>query len=238
MTEIEYNSNDDIRNNALNLLDEVREPVWRKVIENCESFRLRNSDAQFSEIFSANLFKTLSRHEQEIFQIEVNSKGICSQCLIEKELKSTVLVNYISEVEYPELLSQENDWPKTFESLGNGSGICDNCYEPIPANIYSDINFPHYVFVEFGGRLVNKSHFFEQIQIKDCQYKLVALVRNSMAHFACAVLFNNTWNYFDDLKKNRLVFQTILDLMNISPFSMKPKRSFFVMMTILSIYFP
>ena len=74
----------------------------------------------------------------------------------EKELNSPVLVNYISEAEYPELLLNENGWPKAIKIMGEGSGVCDSCYEIIPANIYSRVNLAHYVFVEFSSELVNK----------------------------------------------------------------------------------
>ena len=55
-TEIEFDPNDNFQNNAFKLLDEIRQPIWSKIIENCASFRNRNCDAQFSEIFSSNFF--------------------------------------------------------------------------------------------------------------------------------------------------------------------------------------
>ena len=207
MTEIEYDHDIDFRTNALNLLHEIREPIWRKVMENCNSFQLRNSDAQFSEIFSSNFFKILSQQEKQIFQSEVSAKGVCSKCHIEKELNSPVLVNYISEAEYPELLLNESGWPKAINIMGEGSGVCDSCYEIIPN--YSRVNLAHHVFVEFSSELVNKCSFLEVIRVKDCCYKLVALVRNSTANFTFAILSGNEWNYFDDCKKDRFIFGTL-----------------------------
>ena len=132
-------------------------------MENCNSFQLWNSDAQILEIFSRNIFKILSQQEKQIFLSEVSAKGVCSKCHIEKELNSPVLVNYISEAEYPELLLNENGWPKAINIMGEGSRVCDNCYEIIPANIYSRVNLAHYVFVEFSSELVNKWSFLEAI---------------------------------------------------------------------------
>eukprot|EP00111_Clytia_hemisphaerica_P010420 TCONS_00030446-protein len=47
----------DVQSNAFRLLDEIREPIWSKIIENCGTYASRNSDAQFTELFSDNLFK-------------------------------------------------------------------------------------------------------------------------------------------------------------------------------------
>ena len=63
MTEIEYNPNKNILNNALDLLDEIREPIWHRVMENCESFRPRNCDAEFSEIFSLMIRSSLENQK-------------------------------------------------------------------------------------------------------------------------------------------------------------------------------
>ena len=160
-------------NNAFNFLDEIREPIWRRVIENCDSFRARNCDAVFSDIFSSNFFKTLSQQEQQIFETKISSKGICHQCHLEKEYESTELV--ILNVEYPELLAHENDWTKTLESMGSESGTCDSCYTAIPA-LYSDVNLPVLLMVEFSPEIVKSCCFFSQIQVKGCTYKLVGLV--------------------------------------------------------------
>ena len=159
MTEIEYDPNCDLLNNAFNFLDEIREPIWRRVIESCESFRARNSDAVFSDIFSSNFFKTLSQQEQQIFETKINSKGICHQCHVEKEYESTELVNFILDVEYPELLAHENDWTKALESVGSQSGTCDSCYTAIPANLYSDVNLPVFFLVDFSREMINSCCF-------------------------------------------------------------------------------
>ena len=49
-----------MKSNAFRLMDEIREPVWSKIIENCGTFEKRNSDAEkrFLEvIFSKNYQK-------------------------------------------------------------------------------------------------------------------------------------------------------------------------------------
>ena len=75
-TEIEFNPNISMKVDAFTLLDEIREPIWSKIIENCGSFVNRNCDAQFSEIFSSNFFRILSAREKKFFETTVRAKGL------------------------------------------------------------------------------------------------------------------------------------------------------------------
>ena len=213
-TEIEENPNEDLRNNAFTLLDEIREPIWCKIIENCSSFRERNSNAQFSEIFSSNFFKFLSVQQKKCFETTVKAKGSCDQCyLLEKESESKILVNIISESAYPELLSNVNDWPKFFDSLGDNAGTCDACEIAISTNISCDISLSHFVLIEFSVILMERCSFFEQIEIKDGLYKLSAMVRHRNAHFTCAIFSGNKLEYFDDMKQNKLIYSNLTDML-------------------------
>jgi len=54
-------------------------------------------DAQFSKIFLNNYFKILSEQEKTFFETTVKAKRSCNQC------ESKILVNLISESDYPEL---------------------------------------------------------------------------------------------------------------------------------------
>merc|ERR1712048_1181595 len=112
----------------------------------------------------------------------------------------------ISESVLTELLLDINEWPKTFDSLGNQSGTCDTCEIAIPTNISSEIILPHFLLMEFSTALSEKFNFFDTMEIKDCSYRLSALVRHRNAHFTCAILSGNKWNYFDDMKQNSLVY--------------------------------
>ena len=76
-------------------------------MENCESFANRDCTAQFSELFSSNLFKILSKEGKIFFETSFEANGTCISCGIEKGSKLTSMVNYISETSYPELLINE-----------------------------------------------------------------------------------------------------------------------------------
>ena len=40
------NDINDVKSNTFRLLDEIRESVWSRIIENCGTYANRNSDAQ------------------------------------------------------------------------------------------------------------------------------------------------------------------------------------------------
>ena len=86
-------------------MSQVREPIWSHVILNCSSFILRNRDAEFSQIFTRNIFSTLSHEEKLLFETSFFVAGTCSQCNHYNQRNSAVIVSYISEVE----LANSND---------------------------------------------------------------------------------------------------------------------------------
>ena len=87
--ELLSNSFDDVNCNVFRLLDEIREPTWSKIIENCGTFANRNSNAKFSEICSSNFFEKLSEGEKNLFEISCEFQGICCICRSQKQTKSS-----------------------------------------------------------------------------------------------------------------------------------------------------
>ena len=61
LMQIYTDSNVALQTNVWTLLDEIREPIWVKVIEQCPSFRNRNCDSEFYEIFSNVFFSKFHR---------------------------------------------------------------------------------------------------------------------------------------------------------------------------------
>ena len=114
--EILSNPFDDVKCNAFRLLDEIREPTWSK-IKNCGTFANRNSNAEFSEIFSSNIFEKLSEGEKNLFEISCEFKGTCCVCDSEKHRKSSRNVVLISDVFYPELICDPNTWSDVVTDL-------------------------------------------------------------------------------------------------------------------------
>ena len=78
---------------------QVRELIWSNVILNCSSLIPRNRDAEFSQIFTGNIFNTLSHEEKLLSETSFSVAGTCSQCNHYNQMNSAVIVSYISEVE-------------------------------------------------------------------------------------------------------------------------------------------
>ena len=70
------NNTTNVKSNKFRLLDEIREPIWSKIIENCGTYASRNSDAQFTELFSDNLFMTLLEGEKRFFETRFDVRGV------------------------------------------------------------------------------------------------------------------------------------------------------------------
>ena len=64
----------------MSTLNNIREPVWNYLINNCNSFINRSSNAQFSQVFSSNVFNSLTNDENSIFQTTYSVKGYCDTC--------------------------------------------------------------------------------------------------------------------------------------------------------------
>ena len=96
----------------------------------------------FQIFFQATFLKLYPNKNNTYLKQRLIPRGfVISQCHVEKEYESTELVNFILDVEYPELLAHENDWTKILESLGTESGTCDSCYTAIPANLIWIMSF-------------------------------------------------------------------------------------------------
>ena len=61
-----------------NLLSQLRQPIWDYIVSNCSSFALKNCDAVFSQIFTGNIFNSLSSEEQILFETSYNLEDLCS----------------------------------------------------------------------------------------------------------------------------------------------------------------
>ena len=78
------------------LLHNLREGFWEYLRSRCQSFAAMNSYAQFSEIFQHNFFSDFSIREQKVIFSKYSSGAFCSNCQINVEASSEVLINYIS----------------------------------------------------------------------------------------------------------------------------------------------
>eukprot|EP00111_Clytia_hemisphaerica_P013815 TCONS_00040657-protein len=200
----------DVKSNAFRLLDEIREPIWSKIIENCGTYASRNSDAQFTELFSDNLFKTLSEGEKRLFETRFDVRGTCPVCNNERQSKTGIIVALLTDFLYPEITIDPNIWPDCVNRALEPSAevYCNICSVNIPAG-YQSVDLPCYLLIEFSSTIHNSCTFFDQITVKGDTYRLQAVVRNLGFHFACGVFIENKWIYIDDLNPEKIIFENV-----------------------------
>ena len=207
----------DVKSNAFRLLDEIREPIWTRIIENCCTFVNRTCNAEFSQIFSSKLFENLTEGERKVFEISYEVRGTCSNCGNEKKHKSANVATLISHFLYPELMIDANAWPNCVTNSLNLSTdlFCDSCSAVNIPTEFQSVNLPCFLLIEFCTALcIEKCKFFEQILVKDSTYKLKAVVRNCGLHFACGLFIDNVWVYIDDLNPEKIIYQNLNDMLS------------------------
>ena len=68
----------------IQLLSEIREPVWLYLRQHCSSFEARDCNAAFSQIFEEKIFGTLNTEEVNLFATQRMFESYCERC--EKKL--------------------------------------------------------------------------------------------------------------------------------------------------------
>ena len=193
------------------MLDEIREPIWSKIIEYCGTFAQKGNDAQFTEIFEGNLFQTLSKEEKQFFEPGYTVRGVCTSCGLEQEKKAAI-VGFVHETIFPDLKTNKRDWPKYVETFFEPDTVtdinCTMCNVNCPKQFQS-VNFSRYLLLDFGHSFLTSFNTFEQISIKNNSYKLRALVQSKGAHFACALFIDNLWIYIDDLYPEKRIYKDL-----------------------------
>ena len=209
--EIPFESNN-MKSNAFRLLDEIREPIWSRIITNCGTFTNRNCSAAFQEIFTSDIFKKLSDREKDFFETSYVIQGTCNSCGSEMESRETGnIVSILSHIMYPEINTDTSSWPNfVTNSLCPSSEIrCDTCSVNIPAQ-FQAADLPNFLLIEFSTPMcINNCRFFEDILVKENSYKLLSVVRNCGAHFACGLFLENEWVYIDDLNSDKIFYENI-----------------------------
>ena len=71
-------------------LADIREPVWLYLIEKCASFRQRDCNACFSQIFEENTFGKLTAMELSLFATQRLFESYCITCQKQVTLNSRI----------------------------------------------------------------------------------------------------------------------------------------------------
>ena len=78
------------------LLEEIREPIWAYLREQCPSFSARDSNACFSQIFEEKTLGKLTSDEMNIFSSLRTFQSFCETCQKDVVLNSSILVNFVT----------------------------------------------------------------------------------------------------------------------------------------------
>ena len=147
----------------------------------------RNCDAEFSQIFTGNVFNRLSSEERLLFETSYSVEGTCLQCSKNNQRSSNFIVSYISEIGVSNSNDLRTDWPHILSPNINDTTIqCTDCESLINANLTS-FQVSQFRFIEFDSNLTSVYRFHIEIFVQGHRYLLKAMVRHLGAHFTCTV---------------------------------------------------
>jgi len=89
----------------------IREATWSNIIRSCSTFTARDCNAEFSEIFSSEIFRSITDDEKNTFQIIFNAAGYCANCNISVD-QETNIVTVLYSLEFSDLLTLPYYWPR------------------------------------------------------------------------------------------------------------------------------
>ncbi|XP_066932700.1 uncharacterized protein [Clytia hemisphaerica] len=146
--EIPFENNNNIKSNAFRLLDEIREPLWSRIIGNCDTFKKRDCNAEFQEIFGSDIFKKLSEGERHIFEASFVVQGICNTCGSEKERRETgttaIQENYLKDEKTHNIIPKnepKKEYPNRKRNIINYEGLCSKSNKKIKLdNLFQSID--------------------------------------------------------------------------------------------------
>ena len=183
------------------LLEEIREPIWAYLREQCPSFSARDSNACFSQIFEEKTLGRLTSDEMNIFSSLRTFQSFCETCQKDVVLNSSILVNFVTRSALEKCKLNYNSWPQFVSSVQTQPGKlkCPDCETPTYEPVLTSTAHSKFVFIEFAPELMNVIKLYENISVGQAEYKLKGMVRSYNKHFTCAVFVQGKWTYFDDL---------------------------------------
>ena len=193
---------------------EVRQPIWDFIIHNCNSFRNRDPNAQFSEIFRHAVFGQLNVSEIGTFISRCTFDRFCHSCNIKSPGFEEILLHYV-DCSNP---SRETvtDWPLLLVNFKSITPLCPSCNQNVvTTNFFIEPSVV--LFIEFSPNLMDIVEYHEDLMLHEENYKLCGVVRNSGAHFSIAVRYKNIWIYIDDLKTSKEKFTSFTEVKNSYP---------------------
>ncbi|KAL9951679.1 hypothetical protein ACROYT_G044397 [Oculina patagonica] len=188
----------------IQLLSEIREPVWLYLRQRCSSFEARDCNAAFSQIFEEKIFGTLNTEEVNLFATQRMFESYCERCEKKVTLDSRIFLTFVSQSELSKHKYDNISWPLYVSDVHTQPGRlnCKDCgclaNEPLVTSVVNS----KFLFIEFAPEIRESVFIYDKIQVGNSFYALKAFVRCSQAHFTCAVHSFGKWLYFDDLRKS------------------------------------
>ena len=200
----------------------VRNPIWDYVIANCSSFRNRDCNAQFSQIFQENVFNFSNDLDRALFVSSYQYNEYCSQCESQSEGTVFGFIQYVSPINLNnnfDIMNIGTNWPEMLlsQNLFVQNVNCHVCRSSLQAsNLYA---IPSVVlFIEFAPMIMDFVEIFDEFAVQGLVYYLHAVVRNPGGHFSVAIKKSNlNWLYIDDLANSIKVYRSFREIQNIYP---------------------
>lgn len=94
------------------LFEEIKEPLWAYLGQQCPSFLARDCNACFSQIFEERTFGKLTSDEKSIFSSLTTFQSFCETCQKDVVLNSSILVNFVTRCALQKCELNYNSWPQ------------------------------------------------------------------------------------------------------------------------------
>jgi len=184
-----------------NLLEEIREPLWAYLRQQCLSFLAKDCNACFSQIFEERTFGKLTPDEMNIFLSLRTFQSFCETCQKDVVLNSSIFVNFVTRFALQKLELNYNSWPQFVSTIQTQPGKlkCPDCETSTCEPLLTSTADSKFVLIEFSSEVMNVVKLYENITVGQSEYKLRGMVRSHNRHFTCAVLTEGKWTYIDDL---------------------------------------
>ena len=145
------------------LLEEIREPIWAYLREQCPSFSARDSNACFSQIFQEKTLGKLSSDEMNIFSSLRTFQSFCDTSLKDVVLNTSILVNFVTRSALEKCKLNYNSWPQFVSSVQTQPGKlkCPDCETPTCEPVLTSAAHSKFVFIEFAPELMNVIKLYE-----------------------------------------------------------------------------
>ena len=205
---LEYST---ILNASRQELHTLRETLWSFIRSKCPSFISKDCNAQFLIFFRKDIFCDLSKQEYDKLFSVYKLHSFCRQCNKDVEVKTEVLLNYISLYHLLSAHYLPADWPSYIRACNLSECIqCTQCENRCVTEFF-ECKLSDVIFVEFSSSMMPASQFSEDVLILE-NYKLCSMVRHLGSHFTCAVFENSQWYMYDDMLESCQVFKSLSGL--------------------------